>query len=130
MAGFSDYLENAALNHFFRNTSTAAGAAWVALFTAITDAEAGTGTECSFTAYARVQVTFSAASGGAITTSGNTDFVAKGDAGTVTVTHAGLFDAVSAGNTLTALTALSASVDLTQNDIFRFPTGDIDVSLD
>ncbi len=131
MAGFSNFLEGKILNGVFRAVAYSFPATvYIALFTAITDAEAGTGTECSFAGYARVAVTFSAESGGAITTPGNTDFAAKTDAGTVTVTHAGIFDASSAGNALTALTALSSSVVLDQNDIFRFPTGDIDVSLD
>lgn len=46
-----------------------------------------------------------------------------------TVTHAGVFDASTAGNALTIIKALTASKVVNSGDIFRFPTADIDFSL-
>jgi hypothetical protein len=61
---FSDYLEDAVLDHVFRNTAlTSPTTVYVALYTA-TPSDAGGGTEVSGGSYARTAGTFGAASGG------------------------------------------------------------------
>jgi hypothetical protein len=96
------------------------------LFTAIADGEAGSVTELSGSAYARQTVAF--------TTSGNTtsnnaavEFpTATGSWGTVT--HVGVYDASTSGN-LMAYATLSASKAIDTGDVFRVPSGDLDITL-
>ena len=46
-----------------------------------------------------------------------------------TVTHVGIFDAYSGGNLL-AYSALNVSKLIDTGDVFRIPTGDLDITLD
>ena len=125
---FTNFLETEILDHVFAGASyTAPGTKYLALFTAIADGEAGSVTELSGNAYARQTVAF--------TTSGNTtsnnaavEFpTATGSWGTVT--HVGVFDASSSGN-LMAYAALSSSKAIATGDVFRVPSGDLDITLD
>lgn len=131
MSAASNYLEDKTLNFWFRanaDTITAPATVYLALFTAVTDAEAGTGTEVAGGSYARTAITFGAPSNGAIANSGDVTFpTASADWGTVT--HAAIFDASSSGNALTALTALAASKAVGNGDTLKFAAGDIDVTL-
>jgi hypothetical protein len=110
----SDYLENALIDHVFRTAAFAKPAAlYVALFTA-TPTDAGGGTEVTGGAYARVSVppgdaTWTATQGGATGASTGTGgttqnaAVIRFPAPTAdwgTVTHLGIFDAVTAGRLL------------------------------
>lgn len=125
MSDFSNYAEDALCNHVFRNTAlTSPTTVYMALFTAVTDAEAGTGTEVSGGSYARTAITFGAPSNGVITNSATVTFpTATADWGTVT--HGGIFDAASAGNALSIIKALAASKVVNNGDIIRFNTGQI-----
>ena len=131
MSDLSNYLENAVINFFFRQnpgTITSPAAVYLELYTAVSDAEAGTGTECSFSGYAREEITFDAPSNG-VTANGNEIVVTKGDAGTATITHGAIGDASSNGNRLTAIKALAASKALAQGDSIRFAAGAIDLTV-
>lgn len=123
MSDFSNYSENAVGNALFRNTTyTSVATVYVALFTAVTDAEAGTGTEVSTsgTAYARTAVTFGAPSNGVCTNSGAVSFATATGSGFGTVTHFGIFDASTAGNALTVIKALAASKTVAAGDTLSF----------
>ena len=124
---FTNFLETEILDHVFAGAAyTAPGTKYLALFTAISDGEAGSVTELSGSAYARQSVAF--------TTSGNTtsnnaavEFpTATGSWGTVT--HVGVYDAVSSGN-LMAYATLSSSKAIATGDVFRVPSGDLDITL-
>ena len=124
---FTNFLETEILDHVFAGASyTAPGTKYLALFTAIADGEAGSVTELSGNAYARQTVAF--------TTSGNTtsnnaavEFpTATGSWGTVT--HVGVYDASTSGN-LMAYATLSASKTIETGDVFRVPSGDLDITL-
>ena len=124
---FTNFLETEILDHVFAGAAyTAPGTKYLALFTAIADGEAGSVTELSGSAYARQTVAF--------TTSGNTtsnnaavEFpTATGSWGTVT--HDGVYDAASSGN-LMAYATLSASKAIDTGDVFRVPSGDLDITL-
>ena len=124
---FTNFLETEILDHVFAGAAyTAPGTKYLALFTAISDGEAGSVTELSGDAYARQTVAF--------TTSGNTtsnnaavEFpTATGSWGTVT--HVGVYDAASSGN-LMAYATLSASKLIETGDVFRVPSGDLDITL-
>jgi len=124
---FTNFLETEILDHVFAGAAyTAPATKYVGLFTAA-PGEAGGGTELSGSAYARQSMAF--------TTSGNTtsnnaavEFpTATGSWGTVT--HVGIFDASSSGN-LMAYATLSASKAIASGDVFRIPSGDLDITLD
>lgn len=127
MAAFSDYLEDAVLEHVLGGSSLAQPTPYAALFTAAPN-DAGGGTEVTGGAYARV------ATGAFSSTSGTADNDAdiefpEATANWGTITHFGIFDASSGGNLLVH-GALDSSVSIETGDVFRFNAGDLDVSLD
>ncbi len=74
----SNYLENALINEVLRATGyTAPTTVYVALFTS-DPTDAGSGTECSGTSYARQSATFAAPSNGASSTSADINFPQAG----------------------------------------------------
>lgn len=124
----SDYLENKLLDHVMRNTAyTSPATVYAALYTAA-PSDSGGGTEVSGGSYARVAITCGAASGGSISNSAIVNFgTASGSWGTLT--HAGVFDASSAGNLL-FWGALAASKTVASGDSFTFPVGNLVAALD
>jgi hypothetical protein len=67
-------------------------------------------------------------SGNTATTSAAVEYpTATADYGTVT--HVGIWDASTSGNML-AYAALTASKTISTGDVFRIPTGDLDITLD
>lgn len=128
MAAMSDDLETKLLNATLRNTSyTSPVTVYAALFTDATD-DSGGGTEVSGGSYARQACTFAAPSGGASTTSATITFPTA-TASWGTVTHAAIYDAVTAGNSMFH-GALTASKVVGDGDIFKFLAGDLTVTLD
>ena len=124
---FSNFLETEILDHVFAGAAyTAPTTKYLALFTALADGEAGSVTEVTGGGYARQTVAF--------TTSGNTtsnnaavEFpTATGNYGTVT--HVGVYDASTSGN-LMAYAALSSNKTIETGDVFRVPSGDLDITL-
>ena len=129
MADLSNYLENALVNHVLRNTAlTSPTTVYLALYTAVTDAEAGTGTEVSGGAYARQAAAFDAPSNGVTQNSATITFPTA-TANWGTITHAAIMDAATAGNPLTAIKALAASKTVNNGDVIRFLAGEVDFSL-
>jgi len=129
MAGFSDYLEDKVLDHVFGgNAYTAPSTLYVALYT-VAPTDTGNGTEVSGGSYARQSGAFSV-SGTNPTTASNTAAIeyptATADYGTVVAV--GIFDASSSGNLL-AYANLTTSKVVSTGDVFRFNTGDLDVTL-
>ena len=126
---FSNYLETEILDHVFGGAAyTAPTTLYLALYTAA-PGETGGGTEVSTsgTAYARQSVAF--------TTTGNTTSntaaveYPTATASFGTLTHEGVFDAATAGN-MKAYASLSSSKTIDTGDVFRVPTGDLDITLD
>ena len=124
---FSNYLETEILDHVFAGAAyTAPSTKYLALFTAVADGEAGSVTEVTGGGYARQTVAF--------TTSGNTTSnnaaveYPTATANYGTVTHVGVYDASSSGN-LMAYATLSASKTIETGDVFRVPSGDLDITL-
>ena len=124
---FSNYLETEILDHVFAGAAyTAPSTKYLALFTAVADGEAGSVTEVSGGGYARQTVAF--------TTSGNTTSnnaaveFPTATANYGTVTHVGVYDASSSGN-LMAYAALSSNKTIETGDVFRVPSGDLDITL-
>ena len=124
---FSNYLETELLDHVFANNAyTSPSAVYVSLHTANPDEDAS-GAEVSGGSYARVAGTFTV-SGNTATTSAAVEF-ATATASWGTITHVAVWDASSSGNML-AYAALTASKAIASGDVFRIPTGDLDITLD
>lgn len=129
MAALSDYLENALVNHIFRGgvggtAFTQPTAIYLALFTTA-PTDAGAGTEVSGGAYVRRQVNFTAPSNGATdNTSDLTYPAATADWGTIS--HFGLFDALTGGNMLIH-GAFSIAKPIYLGDQFIVRAGDLDI---
>ena len=118
MTAMSNYLENALINATLRNTSyTSPSTVYVALFTS-DPTDAGSGTECSGSGYARQSATFSAP---------DVSFPqATGAWGTIT--HFGIFDASSSGNLLYH-GALTASKTIASGDLLKITSTNLTVTL-
>jgi len=129
MAGFSDYLEDKVLDHVFGGTAyTAPTTLYVALYT-VAPTDTGGGTEVSGGAYARQTAAFTV-SGTSPTTASNSAAVEypTATANYGTVVAVGVFDASSGGNLL-AYANLDTSKVVSTGDVFRFNTGDLDITL-
>lgn len=143
MSKFSDYLEVQLVNHIFRTPAYSAPTTiYVGLFTS-DPMDAAVGAEVdnlgTWTNYARQD----AADGGSKeagwdapgATDGTTQnslvitFPANNGAASVTVTHIGIFDAITAGNLLFHA-PLASSKTLLQGDVLSFGIGAITVTLD
>ena len=126
---FSNFLETEILDHVFAGAAyTAPSTHYLALFTAA-PGETGGGTEVttSGTAYVRKAVAFTT-TGNTTSNSAAVEFPTA-TASFGTVTHVGVFDAATSGN-LMAYAALSSSKAIATGDVFRVPTGDLDITLD
>lgn len=128
MAAMSDFLENALINATLRNTTyTPPADVYVGLFT--TDpTDDGSGTEVSGGSYAREIATFAAPTNGASSTNADVQFTQATD-NWGTVTHFGIFDALTDGNLLYH-GVLTSSKDIETGDVFKIATGNLTVTLD
>lgn len=125
---FTNYLENKIMAYVFTGTafSSPSGRLYLGLFTAA-PGEGGGGTEVSGSGYARKIVTMTT-SGNASTNSAAVEFdAATGTWGTIT--YVAVFDALTSGNML-AYGELTASKTITTGDVFRVPSGDLDITLE
>ena len=126
---FSNTFETHVLNYVFTTTSVTRPTAWyLALFTS-DPAEDASGTEVSTsgTAYARQSAAFTV-SGNTASNSAAIEFPTA-TASYGTVSHVGVFTASSGGD-LIAYAALSSSKAIDTGDVFRVPSGDLDITLD
>ena len=125
---FSDNAETLVLNWVFTSSSATRPTAWyLALFTTDpTDADTGTEVSTFGTAYARESVTFTV-SGDTASNTAAVEF-ATATASYGTVSHVGVYDAVTGGN-LIAHAALSTAKTIDTGDVLRLPAGDLDITL-
>lgn len=101
--------------------------AWyIALFTSDPTETGAAGTEVSGGSYARVAATFSVTGDTASNTAGIEFAAATANWGTIT--HIGIMDASTAGNMIIHA-ALTTAKTISDGDVFRIPTGDLDVTL-
>jgi hypothetical protein len=134
MSAASNYLENKVLDHVLTATGyTAPSTRYLALFnntsgSAAANLEAGTlSDEVSGGSYARQEVTFSAASGGASATSATVTFpAASGNWGSVT--HVAVMDASTSGNVL-FYGAVTTPKTIESGDTFQVSGGNLTISL-
>lgn len=114
--------KNNVLDAIFNNTSYAVTTPYISLHTG--DPGTTGASEVSGGSYARedASAAFPAAASGAISSNADVEFV---DMPTATVTHVGVWEAVSGGNFI-AGGALSSSVAVTSGETFKFTSGDLD----
>lgn len=131
MTAFSNFLENKILDHTLRGAAgayTAPTTIYVGLFTA-SPTDTGGGTEVSGGSYARQTMAFgTAASGGAISNTATVTFPTA-TASWGTITHIGLYDAVSSGNLL-YWGAVTQSKTVASGDTFSITSGNLTITLD
>lgn len=126
MSSFSDYLENKVLAHVFGGSPyTAPATLYLALYT-VAPTDAGGGTEVSGGSYARQTCAFTVTGNLASNTAAVEWPVATGTWGTVVAV--GIFDASASGNLL-GYGNLTSSKSIASGDVFRIPTGDLDITL-
>jgi len=130
MSSFSDYTENLILNYLLTTNSVTRPTAWyVGLFTAA-PSDTGGGTEVSGSAYVR-KATGTMVVTGAATTAANAaaiEFAAASGGNWGTLTHAAIFDALTAGNML-AWAPLATARTINDGDVFRIPASSLTVTL-
>ena len=127
----SNWLENRILDDYFGNSAFAA-TLYVALFTAAPN-DAGGGTEVAGGSYARAAVTnnatnFPAAANGQKSNANAINFAQATNAWG-TVTHAGIFDALSGGNMLLWM-PLDASKTVASGDTVSITAGSLILQCD
>lgn len=123
---FTNTLETRVLEWALTTGSPTRPTEWhIGLFTAA-PGEAGGGTEVSGGSYVREAVTFTV-SGDTATNNAAIEWpTATADWGTIT--HIAVFDAATSG-TMLVYGALTASKAITTGDVFRIPSGDLDITL-
>lgn len=132
MANASDYLENKIAALLFGATAYSIPATYYfALFTSAPD-DTGGGTEVSGGSYARAAVTnnvtnFPAPTGG-VSANGTAISFAQATASWGTVTHFGIFDALTGGN-LIVWGALTTPKTVATNDTVSFSAGQLTITV-
>jgi len=121
--------ETSTLSYLLTTGTVTRPTAWyIGLFTSDPTDTGVAGTEVSGFAYARTVTTFSVTGNTASNTAG-IEFPAASGGTWGTVGWIGIMDAVSGGNMIIH-SALTASKVIADGDVFRIPTGDLDVTLD
>ena len=127
MAAMSNYLENALINAVLRGIAyTSPSKVYLALFTS-NPTDAGTGTEVGSGAYARQEIAFGAPSDGVAVSSSDVLFPVA-TAGWGTVTHIGIYDALTDGNLLFHGT-LTNQKTIAAEDQLKIAAGDVSITL-
>lgn len=127
---FTNTYETHIMQYAFTSTSVTRPTAWyVALFTSDPTDTGSAGTEVSTgTGYARTAVTFSV-TGDTATNSAAVEFPAASGGNWGTITHIGVMTASSGGDMIVH-SALTTAKAINDGDVFRIPTGDLDITLD
>ena len=130
MTAFSDYLENAILNHLRGSSYSAPAGLHLGLYTSDPqDDDSGTELPLDATGYSRQSVTFSASTTGTVHNTVAVEFTASGG-GWGTVTHAAVFDGTGSADNMLWHEALSSSKTVNDTDTLTFASGAITLSLD
>lgn len=121
--------ETSTLQYLLTTDSVTRPTVWyIGLFTSDPTDTGAAGTEVSGNAYARTAVTFSVTGNTASNTAG-VEFPAADGGDWGTVGWIGIMDASSGGNMIVHSSLVAAKV-IADGDVFRIPTGDLDVTLD
>jgi len=119
--------ETHTLKYLLNATSVTRPTAWyVGLFTADPTDTGSLSNEISGNSYARRPVAM-AVSGAVASNSSAVEFAAATGGNWGTITHIGIIDASTSGNMIVH-SALAVSKAINVGDVFRIPTGDLDVT--
>tara|TARA_R110002153_G_scaffold270596_4_gene437099 strand:- start:3500 stop:3883 length:384 start_codon:yes stop_codon:yes gene_type:complete len=125
---FTNSFETDVLNWGLTAGSVTRPTAWyIGLFTSDPTDTGAAGTEVTGGSYARTAATFTV-TGDTASNSGAVEFPAA-TAGWGTVSHIGVFTA-SSGGTMLVHAVLTTAKAIATGDVFRIPTGDLDITLD
>lgn len=119
---FSEYLSQALLDHTFGAGAYTVPTIYVALLTASTP------TECTGTDYVRVAAAAWAGAAGVIDNDATIEFPEAGASDWGTITHAAIYDEITAGNLL-ATVSLDTSKEITAGEVARFNAGELNITL-
>lgn len=126
---FTNTYENHVMQYVFTSGSVTRPTAWyIGLFTSDPTDTGSAGTEVSGSGYARTAVTFSV-TGDTATNTAAVEFPAASGGNWGTITHIGVMTASSGGDMIVH-SALTTSKAINDGDVFRIPTGDLDITLD
>lgn len=127
---FTNTYENHVMQYVFTSGSVTRPTAWyIGLFTSDPTDTGSAGTEVSTgTGYARTSVTFSV-TGDTATNTAAVEFPAASGGNWGTITHIGVMTASSGGDMIVH-SALTTAKAINDGDVFRIPTGDLDITLD
>ena len=130
MTAFSDYVENVIVDVFLRQGSHTGPAPYLALFSAdpTDDTTASLANEVSYTNYARQSATFTAGANGVTQNTGQNDFPSNGDGLSITITHVGVYDALTNGNLLFHA-PLTTSKTLQAGDVLSFAANALQITV-
>ena len=121
--------ETSTLKYLLNTDSVTRPTAWyVGLFTSDPTDTGVAGTEVSGNAYVRVAATFSVTGDTASNTAG-VEFPTASGGSWGTIGWIGIMDASTGGNMIIHSALVAAKV-IADGDVFRIPTGDLDVTLD
>jgi hypothetical protein len=119
--------ETSTLKYLLTTDSATRPTAWhIALFTTDPTDTGTAGTEVSGSAYARTAATFSVTGDVASNTAG-IEFPAASGGNWGTIGWIGVMDAASGGNMIIH-SALTVAKAINDGDVFRIPTGDLDIT--
>jgi hypothetical protein len=127
---FSNYTEDKIVDIFLRGDSYNGGTVYLALFTAVSSGETPSVTEVNpagtWTDYARQSAAWTAIDSGTGETKndGTITFPANDGASDITVTHIGVYDALTSGNLL-FYAELTTPKTLAQGDVLSFASNSI-----
>ena len=126
---FTNTYENHVMQYVFTSGSVTRPTAWyIGLFTSDPTDTGSAGPAVSGSGYARTSVTFSV-TGDTATNTAAVEFPAASGGNWGTITHIGVMTASSAGDMIVH-SALTTSKAINDGDVFRIPTGDLDITLD
>ena len=134
MTALSTYAELKVLDLLFKSTAYTAPSAYIGLFTT-SPTDSASGSEVSGSGYARIQIDnkMSSATAGSdnssILNSSTITFAAASGCSWGSITHIGIFDALSSGNLL-AHGALLASKTIGDGDTFSISSNNLTITID
>lgn len=126
MGSLTNYSENKLLDHICGTAYTAAATVYVGLSEADPTDDGSGWSEADYTGYAREAITFGAAASRVVTQSGAITFD-ECTGGTNTITHWGIWDALTNGNLL-AHGALGSSTGVSSGSTPSIASGEINVT--
>jgi hypothetical protein len=119
--------ETSTLQYLLTTGSVTRPTVWyIGLFTSDPTDTGTAGTEVSGFDYARTAVTFTV-TGDTASNSAAVEFPAANGGNWGTVSHIGIMDASTSGNMIVH-SALSVAKAINDGDVFRIPTGDLDIT--